>query len=68
METIKTWNVNLILESVGGYIYDIDAVRETLDEILRADDPLLELDLKIEIAHGMRKVDLRILYNVMARK
>lgn len=68
METIRTWNVDLILESVGGYIHDMDAVRETLDEILRADDPLSELDLKIDITDGMRKVDLRILYNVMARK
>ena len=68
METIRTWNVDLILESVRGYIHDMGAVRETLDEILRADDPLSELDLKIDITDGMRKVDLRILYNVMARK
>ncbi len=68
METIRTWNVDLILESVGGYIHDMDAVREALDEVLRADDPLSELDLKIDITDGRRKVDLRILYNVMARK
>ena len=68
MDTIKTWNVDLILESVEGYVSDMDAVRGALDEILRTDGPLSELDLKIDITDGTRKVDLRILYNVMARK
>lgn len=68
MGTIKGWNVDLILEAIGGYISDMDFVRETLDEILKTDDPLSELDLRIDLSDGTRKGDLRILYNVMARE
>ena len=67
MGAAKEWDVDLILEAVGGYISDMGFVRETLDEILKTDDPLSELDLMVNRSDGTRKGDLRILYNVMTR-
>ena len=68
MSSIKERDMGQVLESIGGYISDINFVKDTLEEVLKGDDPLEELDLRMNRSDGTRKVDLRILYNALARR